>query len=237
MEQKESRKIRRMFGAIAPSYDRANHLLSLSIDRYWRRLTCRSLAPLLPADPMILDLCAGTGDLTLQLARLGTVVGCDFSHPMLVLGLEKSRRARHSGEHIRFVEGDALRLPFLSGSFDAVTIAFGLRNLEDYDQGLREILRVLRRGGTLAVLEFSLPRIPVFREVYLFYFLHLLPRLGGWISGDGQAYSYLSRSVREFLEPKELERLLQEVGFSGIRHRLISGGVAALHLAQKNRLS
>ena len=222
-----------MFGAIAPRYDRANHLLSLSIDRYWRRLTCRSLAPLLPADPMILDLCAGTGDLTLQLAPLGTVVSCDFSHPMLVLGLEKSRRAKQSEERLRFVEGDALRLPFLSGSFDAVTIAFGLRNLEDYDQGLREILRVLRRGGTLAVLEFSLPRIPVFREVYLFYFFHLLPKLGGWISGDGQAYSYLSRSVREFLEPKALERLLQEVGFSAIRHRLISGGVAALHLAQK----
>ena len=232
MEQKESRKIRRMFGAIAPRYDRANHLLSLSIDRYWRRLTCRSLAPLLPADPIILDLCAGTGDLTLQLAPLGTVVSCDFSHPMLVLGLEKSR-ARQSDNPVRFVEGDALRLPFPSGSFDAVTIAFGLRNLEDYDQGLREILRVLRRGGSLAVLEFSLPRVPVFREVYLFYFFHLLPRLGGLISGNGQAYSYLSRSVREFLEPKALERLLQQVGFSGVRYRLISGGVAALHLAQK----
>ena len=124
MEQKESRQIRQMFGAIAPRYDRSNHLLSLSIDRYWRRLTCRSLAPLLPADPMILDLCAGTGDLTLQLAPLGTVVGCDFSHPMLVLGLDKSR-ARQSDGRVRFVEGDALRLPFPSGSFDAVTIAFG----------------------------------------------------------------------------------------------------------------
>ena len=233
MEQKQSSQIRRMFGAIAPRYDLANHLLSLSIDRYWRGLTRRRLDPLLPADPIILDLCAGTGDLTLQLAPLGTVVGCDFSHPMLVRALDKSR-ARRVQDRVRFVEGDALRLPFPSDSFDAVTIAFGLRNLEDYHQGLMEIFRVLREGGTLAILEFSLPRFPVFRQVYLFYFSHLLPRLGGWISSEGKAYSYLSRSVQEFLEPRALERVLEQAGFTEICYRLLSGGIAALHLGRKH---
>ena len=232
MEDKESGRIRRMFGAIAPRYDRANRLLSLSVDRHWRRLTRRELEGRLPPDPRILDLCTGTGDLALELSRLGSVVACDFSHPMLVLGMEKASRSA-AGRHISFAEGDALRLPFPDRSFDAVSIAFGLRNLESYRQGLAEMHRVLRPRGVLAILEFTLPGLPLFRSLYLFYFVRILPRLGGWISGHGQAYEYLSRSVRQFLAPDDLDRLLGKAGFDQIRHRTLSAGIACLHLCRK----
>ncbi len=232
MQDKESGRIRRMFGAIAPRYDRANRLLSLSVDRYWRRLTRRELEGRLPPDPRILDLCTGTGDLALELSSLGSVVACDFSHPMLILGMKKASRSG-AGRRISFTEGDALRLPFPDRSFDAVSIAFGLRNLESYRQGLAEMHRVLRPRGVLAILEFTLPNLPLFRSLYLFYFVRILPRLGGWISGHGQAYEYLSRSVRQFLAPEDLDRLLVRAGFHRIRHRTLSAGIACLHLGRK----
>ena len=233
MEHKESGRIRRMFGAIAPRYDRANRLLSLSVDRRWRRLTRRELEGRLPPDPRILDLCTGTGDLALEFSNLGSVVACDFSHPMLVLGRKKASRSG-AGGRIEFVEGDALRLPFPDRSFDAVSIAFGLRNLESYRRGLAEMRRVLRPRGMLAILEFTLPTMPLFRSLYLFYFVRILPRLGGWISGHGQAYDYLSRSVRQFLAPEDLDRLLESAGFYEIRHRTLSAGIACLHLGRKS---
>ena len=232
MRDRESGRIRRMFGRIAPRYDRANRLLSLSVDRRWRRLTRRELEGRLPPDPRILDLCTGTGDLALELSGLGSVVACDFSHPMLVLGMEKASRSP-AGRRIAFTEGDALRLPFPDRSFDAVSIAFGLRNLESYRQGLAEMHRVLRPGGVLVVLEFTLPTSPLFRSLYLFYFVRILPRLGGWISGHGQAYAYLSRSVRQFLSPADLDRLLESSGFEEVRHRTLSAGIACLHLGRK----
>ena len=222
-----------MFGAIAPRYDRANRLLSLSVDRRWRRLTRRELEGRLPPDPRILDLCTGTGDLALEFSNLGSVVACDFSHPMLVLGRKKASRSA-AGGRIEFVEGDALRLPFPDRSFDAVSIAFGLRNLESYRRGLAEMRRVLRPRGMLAILEFTLPTMPLFRSLYLFYFVRILPRLGGWISGHGQAYDYLSRSVRQFLAPEDLDRLLESAGFNEIRHRTLSAGIACLHLGRKS---
>ncbi len=236
MEDKESGRIRRMFGAIAPRYDRANRLLSLSVDRRWRRLARRELEGRLPPNPRILDLCTGTGDLALELSGLGSVVACDFSHPMLVLGKRKASRST-TGRRIAFAEGDALRLPFPDRSFDAVSIAFGLRNLESYRQGLAEMHRVLRPRGVLAILEFSLPTLPLFRPLYLFYFVRILPRLGGWISGHGQAYGYLSRSVRQFLAPEDLDRLLERAGFREIRHRTLSAGIACLHLGRKSSAS
>ena len=232
MEDRESGRIRRMFGRIAPRYDRANRLLSLSVDRRWRRVARRELERRLPPDPRILDLCTGTGDLALELAGVGSVVACDFSHPMLVLGREKASRSA-SGRRIAFAEGDALKLPFPDRSFDAVSIAFGLRNLESYRQGLTEMHRVLRPGGLLAILEFTLPTLPLFRSLYLFYFVRILPRLGGWISGHGHAYDYLSRSVRQFLPPGDLDRLLEGAGFREIHHRTLSAGIACLHLGRK----
>lgn len=222
-----------MFSAIAPRYDLLNHLLSLNIDRRWRRLTRRRLELHLGTEPAILDLCSGTGDLALELSRLGAVVGCDFCHPMLVRGHEKVRSARLAGR-IQFVEGDALQLPFAGGHFDAVTIAFGLRNLQDYREGLKEMSRVLSEKGILAVLEFSQPRLPLFRHLYLFYFLKLLPKLGGWISGDSQAYSYLPQSVREFPDPEALAELIREAGFNEVRFYRLTGGVAYLHLGFKS---
>lgn len=232
MVEKRPENIRSMFAAVAPRYDLLNHLLSFSIDRYWRRRTVRKLARLLREDYPVLDLCTGTGDLALALAPRVPVVGCDFCHPMLVLGEEKARQRKLNGR-VSFVEGDALRLPFRSGHFQAVTIAFGLRNLEDYALGLKEMGRVLRDRGVLAVLEFSLPRAPIYRQLYLFYFRHVLPRLGQWISGEQGPYSYLPASVQEFPEPGELDEMMRCCGFTRVRHYTFSGGVAVLHLGEK----
>lgn len=172
---KDSEKIRGMFGAIAPRYDFLNRALSLNLDRWWRRVAVRRLRPYLRSGVSALDLCTGTGDLALGLSRYCPVVGCDFTHGMLVRGVTKANR-RGLSRRVRFAEGDALRLPFPARSFAAVSVAFGLRNLESYSRGLSEMLRVLRPGGALAVLEFSQPTLPVFKHFFLFYFNHVLPR-------------------------------------------------------------
>ena len=236
MEEKEAGQIRQMFGTIAHRYDRANRLLSFSVDRKWRRVTRCELEEYLSPKARILDLCTGTGDLALELSDLGQLVACDFCRPMLIRGQEKAAKAGVS-HRIGFTEADALCLPFPDQSFDAVSIAFGLRNLEDYRQGLSEIYRVLRPHGTLAILEFALPRRPLLRALYLFYFARILPRVGGWISGHGQAYAYLSRSVQEFPDPEYLNGVLGEVGFSEVRHRLLTAGIACLYLGRKRRLT
>ncbi|HSR67948.1 MAG TPA: bifunctional demethylmenaquinone methyltransferase/2-methoxy-6-polyprenyl-1,4-benzoquinol methylase UbiE [Acidobacteriota bacterium] len=230
---KEPGKIRSMFGAIAHRYDLLNHTLSLGTDIWWRWLTARRLRPYLRQDRPALDLCTGTGDLALGLSRYGAVVGCDFTHPMLVRAAAKTRRRRLQGR-VRFAEGDALRLPFSDESFTAVSIAFGLRNLESYSAGLKEMLRVLRPGGALAVLECSQPRLPVFKHFFLFYFNHVLPRVGRLISGDDFAYTYLPTSVADFPGPRQLKALLEECGFRHVRHKLLMGGVACLHVAEKS---
>ncbi len=229
---KESTKIRNMFGLIAHRYDLLNHLLSLSVDRYWRRTTSRKLARWMPDDPLILDLCTGTGDLALTLAARGRIIGCDFCHSMLVLGIRKARK-KGLKDKVRFVEGDVLQLPFSTGYFDAVTIAFGLRNLEDYRVGLREICRVLRDQGVFALLEFSMPQAPIFRQVYAFYFVRVLPRLGEWLSGQRGPYSYLSQSVMDFPDPNQMDQMIEEAGFGEVRHYGLTGGVATLYLSRK----
>ncbi|HXK62516.1 MAG TPA: bifunctional demethylmenaquinone methyltransferase/2-methoxy-6-polyprenyl-1,4-benzoquinol methylase UbiE [Acidobacteriota bacterium] len=229
---KESREIRNMFSAIAPRYDLLNHLLSLSIDRYWRWRTVRTVRQQSGSNQLVLDLCTGTADLAILLARTHRVVGCDFSHPMLRIAAEKVIAAKTKGP-ITLVEADALRLPFEDAVFDVVTIAFGLRNLEDYDLGLMEMKRVLRPGGTLAVLEFSEPQFPVLRHAYLFYFSRVLPKVGEWISGRPGAYSYLCHSVQTFPDREELKAIMARAGFRYLRHSSLTGGIATLHLACK----
>ncbi len=224
--------VRAMFAEIAPSYDRLNHLLSLNIDRLWRRFTVNRLKDVLARpDAVALDLCCGTADLALEMEKHSRVVGCDFCHPMLVIGNQKiaERRARKAA----LAEGDALRLPFADASFDAVTIAFGLRNLENVEGGLAEIFRVLKPGGRAAVLECSRPAIPVFRQIYEFYFHHILPRIGALISGSDCAYCYLPASVRAFPDQKRLAGMMREIGYAKVRYHNLTGGIAALHLGER----
>lgn len=230
MVDRQARKVRGMFGRIAPRYDLLNRLLSLSVDQYWRRRTRRKIAPLLPQRPQVLDLCTGTGDLALQFARRGEVVGCDFCHEMLVIGRDKTRRRDLDGR-VRFVEGDALQLPFPRDSFDLITIAFGFRNLESYEAGLREIHRVLKPSGLLAILEFSQPSLPVFRQLYRVYFTRMLPLIGRLISGEQGAYNYLPESVREFPDVDRLDRMILDARFREVSHFSFTGGIATLHVA------
>jgi len=214
-----------MFAGIAHRYDFLNHFLSISIDRHWRNFAVAKVQELIPSPSRsCLDVCSGTGDLAIALRRsLGAmVVATDFCHPMLTRAVAKE-------SSIPNVEADALKLPFRDGSFDALTIAFGLRNLEDPIQGLREFRRLLRPAGAVVILEFSKPVIPIFREAFGLYFRHILPRVGGIISGDAHAYHYLHDSVMKFPNQKELMELMQAAGFQNVNYRNLSGGIAALH--------
>jgi demethylmenaquinone methyltransferase / 2-methoxy-6-polyprenyl-1,4-benzoquinol methylase len=234
-EAEAARSVREMFTRIAPRYDLLNHLLSLDLDRMWRARTARILRPILEReDARILDLCCGTGDLAFALQRKarGRVWGADFAHPMLVRAREKGQLEAHSnpvGWKIPFVESDALRMPFADASFDLVAAAFGFRNLANYEAGLREMRRVLRPGGTAAILEFTEPRPGWFGDLYRWYFRAVLPRLGGMISGDRTAYTYLPASVSRFLRPDELTELMRRNGFEDARALVWTGGTVALH--------
>jgi len=228
----DGRIVRQMFGEIAHRYDFLNHFLSASIDRRWRRLAAAKVAEHLTTkeSAICLDLCSGTGDLAIELQRrLGLpVVASDFCHPMLVRSVEKTQSLP-----IRTVEADSMATPFADNSFRSVTVAFGLRNLEDPTRGLAEMRRVLEPGGVLVVLEFSRPVIPVMRQAFQFYFHRILPRLGAWISGQGSAYQYLPDSVRRFPAQRELAELMAGVGFRNVAYRNLSGGIAALHWGLK----
>jgi demethylmenaquinone methyltransferase / 2-methoxy-6-polyprenyl-1,4-benzoquinol methylase len=231
----KAEKVRAMFGAIAHRYDLANHLLSLNFDRRWRRFTVRKIrARLRRTDFDALDLACGTGDLTFALAAMthGRIVGMDFCHPMLLIGVRKQARRNHSSD-LNFSEADALSLPLRDSSFDAVTIAFGLRNLEDYERGVSEMHRVLRSAGVLAVLEFSRPRIPLFRDVYQFYFSRILPWLGARVSGVEGPYAYLPDSVSKFPTQEKLKAMMERVGLVDVDIFNLSGGIATLHLGTK----
>ena len=228
----KDRAVRAMFAEIAPSYDRLNHLLSVNIDKRWRRFTVGKLKDVLARpEAVALDLCCGTADLTLELARQARVIGCDFCHPMLVIGRDKV--AAQGMARASLAEGDALRLPFADAGFDAVTVAFGLRNLEHVEGGLAEIWRVLKPGGRAAVLEFSRPVFPLFRKAFEFYFHRLLPRIGALISGSSEAYSYLPASVRAFPDQASLAEMMRQAGFVNVRYHNLSGGIAALHLGER----
>lgn len=225
--------VRAMFAEIAPTYDRLNHLLSVNIDKRWRRLVGKKLADVLARpNAVALDLCCGTADLTLELsaqAPHARIIGCDFCHPMLVCGQDKIPAQSQA----KLIEGDALRLPFADASFEAVTNAFGLRNLENVEGGLREIHRVLKPGGRVAILEFSRPVVPLLRGLFGFYFTQILPRIGALVSGSRQAYTYLPASVSQFPDQKRLAGMMRDAGFVNVTYLNLSAGIAALHLGTK----
>jgi len=241
-EADASRQVREMFTQIAPRYDLLNHLLSGQLDRLWRARTARRLRPILDrADAVVLDLCCGTGDLAFSLARgsRARIIGADFSHAMLGHARQKSGALRSSSEPmplaatLQFLEADALRLPFADNSFDLVTTAFGFRNLANYEAGLRETRRVLKSGGSVAILEFAEPPAGLVGNFYRFYFRNILPRLGGLISGDSSAYTYLPLSVSRFLRPSELATLMANVEYASPKFEVWTFGTVALHTASK----
>jgi demethylmenaquinone methyltransferase / 2-methoxy-6-polyprenyl-1,4-benzoquinol methylase len=240
-EADASRKVREMFTEIAPRYDFLNHLLSLELDRVWRTRTARRLRPILQrSDARVLDLCCGTGDLAFALARSGPaqVVAADFSHAMLVRA--NAKRKGHTRNPkveskglITFFEADALRLPFADASFDLVTTAFGFRNLANYESGLKEIRRVLKSGGTLVILEFTEPPPGLAGDVYRWYCRTVLPKIGGLLSGNPNAYKYLPASVARFFRPDELASLMCKAGFASVDFQLWTMDSVALHTGIK----
>jgi demethylmenaquinone methyltransferase/2-methoxy-6-polyprenyl-1,4-benzoquinol methylase len=231
---KSPEKIARMFDAIAGRYDFLNHLLSAGIDRRWRRRAVRELD--LRPGSRVLDLCTGTGDLALA-ALEGPhdnsryVVGVDFSAAMLRFGREKLARLRE--RRVAFVRGDAMRIPLADQSVHAVTIGFGIRNVQQPDVAAREIVRVLKPGGGLAILEFGTPSLPGLRAAYLFYFRRVLPLIGRLISRHNDAYSYLPASVAAFPSPDAFLALLRGAGFSEVRVVSLTFGVVYLFSARK----
>ncbi len=242
-ETDASTRVREMFTRIAPRYDLLNHLLSLQLDRLWRARAAKLLRPILSrADALVLDLCCGTGDLAFSLSRNGSahIVGADFAHTMLVRAKEKSASlvASASGQHpkpVPFLEADAMRLPFANSSFDLVTTGFGFRNLSNYEAGLREIQRVLKPDGTIAILEFTEPPVGLLGDLYRWYFCKVLPKIGGLISGDSAAYSYLPKSVARFFRPPELASLMTAVGYQSVDYLVWTLGTVALHTATRPR--
>lgn len=237
-EADASAKVREMFSQIAPRYDLLNHLLSFELDRLWRARAARRLCPILGrSDALVLDLCCGTGDLAFALANAGKarILGADFAHTMLVRAREKCIPLSHSASgqsappDTRFFEADALRLPFAGASFDLVTSAFGFRNLSNYEAGLREILRVLKPRGTIAILEFAEPPASVWGDFYRWYFSKILPKIGALISGHQSAYTYLPKSVARFFRPPELAALMRSVGYVSVEFQEWTMRAVAFH--------
>jgi len=211
--------VRTMFDRIAPVYDAMNHAMTAGLDRRWRKETARAVVS--PGD-RVLDACCGTGDLALADLHAGgaRVTGLDFSERML-------ERARAKSSEVEWVQGDALALPFADGTFDAATVGFGVRNLDDLEAGLRELRRVLRQGGRLGILEITRPR-GLLRPFYKLWFDGLIPLAGKLLPG-GSAYTYLPASVRRFPEAKDFAELMQSAGFEQVGYRLFAGGIVALH--------
>lgn len=222
-----------MFDRISPHYDLLNHLLSLNIDKVWRRKTVSEASKQAPK--RILDIATGTADLAILLAKKNPqarIIGMDISEQMLAIGNQKVKKQRLENQ-IELQLGDAASLPFGNDTFDAVTCAFGARNFEDLGKGLSEISRVIKPGGKACILEFSLPeRFPI-KQVYPLYFNHLLPMIGRAISKDKSAYSYLPHSVERFPNPSDFQRILSENGLESIRRTRFSFGIATLYVAGK----
>ena len=227
-------RIAGMFDAIAHRYDRLNHVLSAGLDRRWRRQAVAAVAP--PAGARVLDVCTGTADLAIAACRRDSppraVLGVDFAGAMLEIGRRKVQ-ASGLGGRVRLVRGDACRLPCAPATMDAATIGFGIRNVVDPAQAVREIARVLKPGGRLAILEFGEPRLPLIRGAYLWYFRRVLPRIGRWLSRHGDAYSYLPASVHAFLGPDALAEVLRDCGFDEVRVERLTLGIVCLYVASK----
>lgn len=230
---KSNERVRKMFGEIAPNYDRMNHLLSMNVDHYWRWRTVRKLAPN-RTDP-ILDVCSGTGDLAIAFYKYTNgqvpVVGTDFCYEMLDVGRQKCEKSKRD---IGFVESDAQNLPFPSDHFQIVSAAFGLRNVADTDLGLRELTRVCKPGGKVAILEFSIPRYQPIKGLYGWYFKNVLPRIGQMLArNDSSAYNYLPDSVGEFPCYEKLTVRMLEAGLSSAKFYPLTFGIATLYIGVK----
>ena len=219
-----------MFDAIAPRYDLLNHLLSAGIDRRWRTRAIRTLQ--LTGNETLIDVCTGTADIALAATGAARVVGVDFAGVMLGLGLKKVRGAGEE-RRITLIRGDALKLPVADRSADAVTIGFGIRNVQNPETGCAEMARVLRQGGRLAILEFGMPRVPGVRALYEWYFSRVLPFIGRRISGHGGAYSYLPASVGSFPPPADFVTVLRQAGFADVRAVPLTFGIVYLYTAVK----
>jgi demethylmenaquinone methyltransferase / 2-methoxy-6-polyprenyl-1,4-benzoquinol methylase len=228
----EGKEIQRMFSGIAGKYDLLNHLLSMGTDFYWWRRMARVSGA--SKSRLFLDVAAGTGDSSIALARRGAeVVSTDFTFAMLAKGPEKFSRKGLRPLVWASAGADAQALPFWAGTFDGVTICYGIRNVESRAKAYREFLRVLKPGGQLTILEFSRPRWVWLRGLYGWYSQVVLPRLGGWISGDSSAYTYLPESIRSFPDQETLARELEKAGFEKVAWKNLTGGIAALHLGSK----
>jgi len=222
---KNPRDVAEMFDGVAKRYDITNTVLSFGQDRRWRRKTREALA--LRPDQRVLDVAAGTGVSTAELARSGAnAVACDFS-----LGMLRAGRRRGDRRMLSFVAGDALHLPFATGSFDSVTIAFGLRNIVDVPGALAEFARVTKPGGRLVICEFSTPVIPAFRELYLNYLMRALPAIAKKVASNPDAYVYLAESIRSWPDQQGLARIVADAGWAEVHWRNMTGGVVALHRA------
>ncbi|HEV8114167.1 MAG TPA: bifunctional demethylmenaquinone methyltransferase/2-methoxy-6-polyprenyl-1,4-benzoquinol methylase UbiE [Planctomycetota bacterium] len=225
----DPRRVRAMFARIAPRYDLLNRVLSLGIDRSWRRALLLRSGPL--RDVRAVDVCCGTGDVSLLLARRGArVVGVDFTGEMLLLaGRKRADGGPETAGRVAYLQGDATALPLADACADLVTIAFGIRNVTDRLAGLGEMARVLKPGGRLVILEFGAPSHRAVAATYRLYFQRVLPRVGAWLSGDREAYSYLPESVAAWPGPAEFEREIAQAGFQDCGHAPLHGGIAYLH--------
>ena len=232
---KSNDQVRTMFAAIAHRYDQMNHLLSMNVDKYWRWQTVRSVSPV--GDAPVLDVCTGTGDLALAYWKRTKgavpIVAADFCREMLEIGRQKKRQIGIDGE-LTFVEADTQDLPFSDNEFQIVSVAFGLRNVADTTKGLREMARVCAPGGTVAILEFSMPSWQPFKAMYGWYFRRILPRIGQWLArNDRAAYEYLPESVGEFPYGEALAVQLRSVGLEDVQFRPLTFGIATLYTGRK----
>jgi demethylmenaquinone methyltransferase/2-methoxy-6-polyprenyl-1,4-benzoquinol methylase len=236
LAQKHPASIAGMFDAIAQRYDLLNHLLSAGFDRRWRRRAIASLG--IAASGTVVDVCTGTADLALEAQRAGAarVIGIDFAHEMLRIGLEKVRRTGPNAR-ISLARGDAMRLPLPDGVANGATVAFGIRNVADPRAACLELRRVLVPGGRLAILEFSIPRTPCIRAAYLWYFRTVLPRIGRLVSRHGKAYAYLPASVGSFAGPAAFVEVLRDCGFTQVSQVPLTFGIVYLYVAERPRLA
>ena len=232
----EKKHIGELFDRIAGTYDGLNHLLSGNIDRFWRRRTVRRMA----SAGHVLDVAIGTADLTIEMLRQGKaqrVTGIDLSQGMMEIGKTKVEKGVPRGERgekrVEFVYGNAQQMPFANGFFDGVSCAFGCRNFRNLDEGLREMYRVLKDGGQVTILEFSYPERRIVRGLYDFYFSHLLPFIGWLVSRDKTAYTYLNKSVKEFVWGEEFARHLRDAGFKEVRFEALTLGIATVYTGRK----
>lgn len=221
-----------MFDNISGNYDFLNHLLSLGIDKGWRKKAIKLLKPVAPK--IMLDVATGTGDFAIQALDLNPskVIGVDISEGMLDVGRKKMISKGHAGR-IEMLSGDSENLPFPDNNFDAVTVGFGVRNFENLEKGLREINRVMKPGAMLVVLEFSRPRSFPFKQIYNLYFKSILPKIGRWVSRDKAAYTYLPESVEAFPDGSDFIKILQETGFKNTACKPLTFGISSIYSAQK----